>query len=220
MEGKAITLHDIANLKARQGDIEGAINSYKKCLRIFESINNARCKATTLNQLASLNFQQGHVDEALQMFYQAAQAFAEIHAYIDLCKILGNLGFIDERKGIIYLAQALWLCLKIQMPLVYTIDIFEVMYNTVPKGNEMQALLGTTAYYLCQVDNTEHPQLEDFQRRSFRILTDAAYAQEVKPELFEAWLVQLQLNNPKYFIPRLIERLDRIVGDDWLFERF
>ncbi len=221
VQGKATTLHQMAGLKAQQGDIENAIALYNQSLEIEESINNVQGKAVTLNNLANLAYQAGDTDKVVELLKQAAQALAEIRAYVDLRQVLYNLGIADENKGIIYLAQAVWLCLRVQIPLIATVETLQSMYNQIPKGDELESLLGATACYLCQIRGANHPQLEELQERSFKILVDAAAAQGVETqEAFDTWYVQQQLNNNEYFIRRLLERLEEIVADEWLFERF
>ena len=123
--------------------------------------------------------------------------------------------------GDVYLAQAVWLCLRVQIPVRDAVDTFRAMYYLVPKSDEMEALLGATAVYWCQVPGREHPQLEELQEISFNILAGAAGAQGIETqEAFNTWYVQQRLNEPEYFIPRLVERLEEIVVDGWLFERF
>ena len=219
--GKAATLHEMGHLKAQQGEIEQAIALFNQSLEIKESINDVGGKAATLNNLANLAYQTGDIPKVIELLQQAAQALAEIRAYIDLHKVLYNLGVADESKGIIYLAQAVWLCLRVEIPLINAVDTLETMYNLVPKGDEMEALLGATAVYLCQVRGREHPQLEELQQRSLKILAGAAVVQGIETqEGFDSWIVQEGLNDAEYFIPRLVERLEVIVGDGWLITDF
>ncbi|WP_245911834.1 tetratricopeptide repeat protein [Brunnivagina elsteri] len=221
VQGKAATLHQIAGLKAQQGDIEGAIALYNQSLSIYESINDVQGKAATLNNLADLSYQAGDIEKALEYLQQTAQTLGEIRDYVNLRQVLKNLGVADESKEIIYLAQAVWLCLRVQIPLIATVETFESMYQSVPQGDEIEALLGATAVYLCQARGDNHPQLDELQQRSFKILAGAAGAQGIETqEAFDTWYVQQQLNDPEYFIPRLFERLEEIVADEWLFERF
>ncbi|WP_238178408.1 tetratricopeptide repeat protein [Calothrix sp. 336/3] len=218
---KAATLHAMAYLKAQQGDIEGAIALYNQSLQIKESINDVGGKAGTLNNMAYLAGKIGDTARELELYLQVADILGKIRDYINLRTVLSNLCVTDENQGIIYLAQAAWLCLRVQIPLTATVETFEAMYNSVPQGDEMEALLGRTAVYLCQVRGANHPQLEELQQRSFKILAGAAVAQAIETqEAFDTWIEQQQLNNPEYFIPRLVEKLAEIVGDGWLFERF
>ena len=55
---------------------------------------------------------------------------------------------------------------------------------------------------------------------SFEILLGAAGAQGIETqEAFDTWVVQQRLNDPEYYLTRLIQRLEEIVGDGWLFDR-
>nr|WP_228014697.1 tetratricopeptide repeat protein [Fortiea sp. LEGE XX443] len=221
VKGKAATLHEMALLKAQQGDVAGAIALFQQSLDIKESINDVQGKAATLANMAYWEGERGNKTKQLELNLQAAQLLGQVNAYLDLCTILGNLSVADEIKGIIYLAQAVWLCLRVQVPLTGTINKLRVMYNSVPQGDEIQALLGAVAMYLCQVRRDEHPQLEELQQRSFEILVGAAAAQGIGTgEALETWYVQQRLNDPNYFIPHLVQLLEEIVGDEWLFERF
>ncbi|WP_414550616.1 tetratricopeptide repeat protein [Anabaena sp. CCY 0017] len=219
--GKAATLANMAGLKAQQGDIAGAIALFQQSLDINESINDVRGKAMTLMNMAYWEGERGNKTQELQLYLQAAQLLGQVRAYINLCTTLGLLSLTDETKGIIYLAQAVWLCLRIEVPLTDTVDTLHVMYNRVAQGDEMEALLGAVAVYFYQIRGASHPQLEDLEQHSFQILLGAAAAQGIeKEEAFDTWIVQQRLNEPEYFIPQLKQRLEAIIGDEWLFERF
>jgi tetratricopeptide (TPR) repeat protein len=221
MQSKAATLCQIARLKANQGDIEGAIALYNQSLQITESINDMQGKAVTIAGLAYWEGERGNKTKQLELNLEAAKNLGKIRDYINLHTVLDNLGVADETKRIIYFAQAVWLCLRVQIPLAATVATFEWMYNQFPQSDEMQALLGAAALYLCTVHGDGHPQLEELQQRSFKILAGAAVAQGIETqEAFDTWIVQERLNDEEYFIPRLVEKLEEIVGDGWLFERF
>ncbi|MEA5553660.1 CHAT domain-containing protein, partial [Anabaena cylindrica UHCC 0172] len=64
LKEKASTLHNMAGLKATQGDINGAIAFYQQSLEINESINDVRSKATTLHEMARLKATQGDINGA------------------------------------------------------------------------------------------------------------------------------------------------------------
>ncbi|BAZ40615.1 TPR repeat-containing protein [Calothrix sp. NIES-4101] len=221
VRGKAATLHNMADLKAQQGEIEDAIALYNQSLQIYESINDVRGKAATLNNMAYLAGKIGDTARELELYLQVADILGQIRDYINLRTVLKNLGVTDESQRIIYFAQAVWLCLRVQIPLTATLETFESMYQSVPQGDEIEALLGAGVVYLCAVRGGEHPQLEELQERGFNILLGAAGAQGIETqEAFDTWYESQQLNNPEYYMPRLYEKLAEIVGDEWLFERF
>jgi tetratricopeptide (TPR) repeat protein len=221
LQGKAATLHEMALLKTEQGDITSGIRFLQQSVKIYEKINNAKGKAAMLNSRAYFEGKRGDKAKQLELTLQAAQIFGQVHAYVDLFTTLVNLAITDEIKGIIYIAQAVWLSLRIHTPLANTVMTIDSMYKLLGEDDEMEALLGAVAIYLCQVRGDEHPQLEKLQERSFQILAGAATAQGIETqEAFDNWYVQQRLNDPDYFIPRLVALLEAIVGDEWLFDRF
>jgi tetratricopeptide (TPR) repeat protein len=221
VQGKAATLHAMAGLTAQSGDIDGVIALYHQSLEIKERINNVQGKAATLASMAYLAGETGDKVRQLDLNLQAASAFAQIRAYIDLVTVLVNLGVADKSNGLVYLAQATWLIIKIQTPFTKTIQLIRDLYDAVPQGDEMEALLGAMAVFFCYQRGKNHPQLEEFQKGSLNMISAAASAQGIETqEAFDTWFVQQRLNDPKYYIPRLLQRLEEIVGDEWLFERF
>ncbi|WP_375471292.1 tetratricopeptide repeat protein [uncultured Nostoc sp.] len=220
VKGKAATLNNMAQVFAQQGDIAKAIALWEQSLEIIEQIGDVKGKATILNNMALVIAQQGDTAKAITLYEQVASTLAQISAYGDLVTVLSNLGLTVESNGLVYLAQAIWLTLRIQASLADTIKLIRVLYNRVPQGDELKALLGATAMFFCKRRGEGHPQLEELQKRSFKIVLDVAGAQGIKmPEAFDAWVVQQRLNDPEYFLPRLNQRLEEIVGNGWLFDR-
>ncbi|MEI2578911.1 tetratricopeptide repeat protein [Scytonema sp. PRP1] len=218
--GKAVTLNNMALLIAQQGDIQRAIALWEQSLELIERIGDVGGKAVTLANLAYWAGETGDKAKELDLNLQAASAFAQVRAYGDLVTVLGNLGVADESNGLVYLAQAIWLTLRIQAPLADTIQIIHALYNTVPQGDELEALLGRTALFFCNSRGEGHPQLEELQKLSFRMLSAVVRAQGIETqEVFDSWLAQQSLNEPEYFLPQLTQRLEEIVGDEWLFDR-
>lgn len=75
-----------------------------------------------------------------------------------------------------------------------------------------------TAMFFCRTRGGEHPQLKELEDRSFKLLLGAASGQGIETqEAFDAWFVEKQLSDPQYFIPRLAQQLEAIIGDGWVF---
>ncbi|MEH1826011.1 MAG: CHAT domain-containing protein [Nostoc sp.] len=218
VKGKATTLNNMAQVIADQGDIPRAIALYEKSLEIKEQIGDVKGKAATLANMAYWAGETGDKVRQLELNLQAVSALTQVRAYSDLVTVLSNLGLTDESNGLVYLAQAIWLTLRIQAPLGQTIQLIRVLYNKVPRGDELEAVLGATAMFFCSRRGEGHPQLEELQEDSFKIILGAASAQGIETqEAFDTWFPQ-QID-PEYFLPRLNQRLEEIVGDGWLFDR-
>jgi tetratricopeptide (TPR) repeat protein len=219
LQEKASTLNNIALVFAHQGDIARAIALWEQDLEISEQIGDVKGKAATLNNMAQVFAHQGDIPKAIALYGQVATTLGQIRAYGDLVTVLSNLGLTDESNGLVYLAQAMWLTLRIQAPLVSTINRIRVLYNRVPEGDELEAVLGATAMFFCNYRGEGHPQLEELQESSWKMIAGAAGRQGIETqEAFDIWYVQQRLNDSEYFLPRLNQRLEEIVGDGWVFD--
>lgn len=220
VKSKAATLSNMAGIIAQQGDIARALALYEQSLEIQHQIGDVKGKAITFNNMAGIFARQGDIPKAVALYKKVASTLAQIRAYSDLVTVLNNLGLTDESNSLVYLAQAIWLTLRIQAPLANTIYLIQDLRNRVPQGDELEALLGRTAIFFCKYRGEGHPQLEELQERSSEIILGAARAQGIETQkAFDAWVVQQRLNDPEYFLPRLNQRLEEIVGDGWLFDR-
>jgi tetratricopeptide (TPR) repeat protein len=64
---RAVTLGDIARLKAQGGDVAGALALHQERLQIFEQLGDVRSRAVTLGDIARLKAQGGDVAGALAL---------------------------------------------------------------------------------------------------------------------------------------------------------
>jgi tetratricopeptide (TPR) repeat protein len=229
VKGKATTLNNMAQLISVQGDIERALHRWQQSLDICEQIGDLSGKATTLNNMARVYFQQGNQPLAITLTRQAAQALVNANDYIKLCTALRNLGVMDDvENSQIYFAQTVWLSLYIQVPLTDSIALFRSFYQRIPLDDELASLLAVTAGFYCRTRGERHPRLEELLKTCEEMLVNAAAGQGVKidgnhPEKTRKslgkWFKKSQLNNPDMFLPKLIQRLEEIVEDNWLFDR-
>ncbi len=219
VKGEATTLNNIAQVIAQQGDIERALALWQESLEISERIGDVQGKAVTLNNMAEVAYQQGDLQKSLELFRETAAALGQIKAFGDLFTVLSNLGVADESQSLAYLSQALWLALRIQTPLQNTLTLIHYLLNQVPQGDVLEALLAATALFFCQTRGQGHPQLESLQQSALQLLSAAATAQGIETqESLGEWFAQQQLNDPQVFLPQLNQRLEAIIGDQWLFD--
>ncbi|WP_392482261.1 CHAT domain-containing protein [Nostoc sp. C110] len=217
---KATILNNMANAIVNQGNIEQGLSLLDKSLNINKDVGNILGQAENLANIACVAGKTGNIPRQIELNLQAIELFAQVKAYGQMATVLRYLGLSDESNGLVYLAQAIWLTLRIQAPLVDTIQLIRVLYNKVPQGDELEAVLGATAMFFCNSQGEGHPQLEELQEHSFKMIAGAASAQGIETEeAFGNWFTQQRLNDPEYFLPRLNQRLEDIVGDGWLFDR-
>jgi len=219
IQGEAATLNNMAGVIAQQGGIKHALDLWQESLEISERIGDVQGAASTLANMAHWAGEMGDRPRQLELNVRSAQALGQVRAYGDLVTVLSNLGATAEDNRLAYLAQATWLSLKIKTSLAAHIALITEFFNAVPQGDELKALLATTAYFLCLQRGANHPQLPQLQEYSAQMLMAAANAQGIAPEAVEAWMAQQQLNDPAAFLPRLNQRLEALVGTSWLFDR-
>ena len=219
VKSKAATLSNMARIIAAQGDTPKALLLYEQSLKLQQKIGDVKGKAITLSNMAGAIAKQGDIPNAIIFYKQVVATLAQIRAYGVLVTVLYNLSTTDKSKGLIYLAQAMWLTLRISESLVSTINLIHALYNAVAQGDELKALLGATAIFFCVSRGEGHPQLEELRKHSLKMISDAAARQGIETqEAFDAWSVQQRLNDPQYFIRRLDQHLEQVVGNGWLFD--
>ncbi|MEH2269932.1 MAG: CHAT domain-containing protein [Nostoc sp.] len=217
---KATILNNMANAIVNQGDIEQGLSLLDKSLNINKDIGNILGQAENLANIGCVAGKTGDIPRQIELNLQAIELFAQVKAYGQMATVLRYIGIIDKSNSLVYLAQAIWLTLRIQAPLGDTIELIRALYDAVLQGDELEALLGTTAILFCKHQGEGYPQLEELQEHSFKMILGAAGVQGIETqEAFDTWLVQQRLNDPEYFLPRLNQRLEKIVGDAWLFDR-
>ena len=222
VRGKAATLNNMARIIAQQGNIPQALQLFGQSLELDERLGDVGGKAAILNNMADIIAQQGDIPQALQLYQQAAEACAQVRAYPDLVTVLRNLGAYDENKSQIYLAQAIWLSLRIQLPVANIITMLVHLYQVLSPEEPLAALLGATAMFFYSRLSEDDPQLEQFQKWVNIMLSETASAQGIDietPEECKTWFVQQRLNEPSFFFYQLNQHLEAMVGDEWLFDR-
>uniref|UniRef100_UPI00286E074F tetratricopeptide repeat protein n=1 Tax=Chamaesiphon sp. VAR_69_metabat_338 TaxID=2964704 RepID=UPI00286E074F len=216
-QGEAASLHQMSMIYETLGDLNQALQLSQDSIDIKREIGDRQGEAGSLAQMASIARQQGDPVLERELRLQAAVIRGSIGDYGGLVITLRNLGANDEPDALGYLAQSLWLTVHCSTNLEDAIALIVAIYNKVPSGDSLESLLGATACYLCHTRS--HPQLEQLIELSNEII-DAASQQEIEtPADRDNWKSTNRLDDPNYFLPQLLGRLEAIVGDAWLFDR-
>jgi tetratricopeptide (TPR) repeat protein len=217
-QGEADSLHMMSIIYQILGDSTQALALSEQSIKMHREIGNRQGEAGSLHQMATIAGQQG--DAALQqdLYLQAATLLGAISDYGRLIDVLNSLGINDEPDAIGYLAQALWLTLKLPTNLQRAITLISYISRKIPTGDPLKSLLGAAAIHLCH--HYKHPELDQLIELSGGIILYAAEQQGITTQAdYNDWIIQNRLNDPDYFLPLLINKLESIVGDSWLFDK-
>jgi tetratricopeptide (TPR) repeat protein len=217
-QGEAGSLHVMSMIYQSLGDLNQALQFSQDSIRILREIGYRQGEAASLTMMANIASEQGDATRVKELFLQAAEVFGSIGDYSGLISVLHNLGTNDEPDVIGYLAQSLWLTLHCSTNLESAIILIVAIYQKVPSSYKLESLLGATACYLCQTRS--HPELEQLIERSDKMIRHAASQQGIETQVdYDNWKSTNRLDDPDYFVPELLRRLESIVGDGWLFDK-
>jgi tetratricopeptide (TPR) repeat protein/CHAT domain-containing protein len=217
---RAVTLGDIARLRAQAGDVEGPLKLHAEMLEMFEKLGDVRERAVTLTDLARLAARQNDLERARLLNLDAARTLAALRAWIDLALVMFNLGSLDVAGAPQYLAQILWLALRVQVPVMASVHAAATLLQKLGPPHEAGPLVATTAMYWAQTRGAGHPQQEQLQQLGVRMLMACAEARSIGEAQFQAWFEVTGLNDPGKFLPALDAALVALVGEgNWVFDR-
>jgi len=218
VRGKAATLHEMACILAQQGQVEEALRLYKESLELKEKIGDVRGKAATLANMAWLAGRQGDAEKQRELNLAAARALASIRAWPDLATVLGNLSQSDALDAAAFLSQAVWLSLRVTLPLEDAVMLCAALVGELGPAHSAAPLAATTGNFLA-VRAEGHPKREEMLRLGAGMLSACVQARKVPPEKAIEWIKAEGLNDPGRFLPALNKAIEEIVGDQWLFDR-
>ena len=98
-KGLADAYNNIGYLSIIQGNIPTALESFEKCIKIDEEINDKNGIATTLNNLATIYDSQGNIPKALEYYSRCLKLMEEIGDKKGISVSLHNIGLIYKNQG-------------------------------------------------------------------------------------------------------------------------
>ena len=177
-------------------------------------------QAGTLAQMAWAVGESGDHARSDQLNQQAARALGSVRAYLDLMTVLHNLGVTAQQEREIFAAQAAWLALRVQAPLDDSLAAVGLLFSLVGQGDPLQTLLGAAALILVTSRGENHPQREKLREKAEKLLSIAAGNAGIQtPEARRQWFAENRLADSTHVFPRLLELLEQLVGERWLFDR-
>jgi len=213
-------LSNYAELVAQQGDVKRALELWQQSLALKEQIGDVKGKAVTLANMAWLAGQQGDAEEERRLNLEAARALSDVRSWLDLVTVLGNLGSSGSEDDAAFLAQAMWLALRVEVPAEDSLNLAAAMIEKLGVDHEVAPKLAMAAILLVQMRGENHPQQQEMLQGASGMLMACAAARGIEPEKIESWLESEGLNNPNRFAPELMAGLEEMVeAGEWLFDR-
>jgi tetratricopeptide (TPR) repeat protein len=211
-------LGTISSIYEELGDLDRAVTFCKKSLELKRAISDRQGEVFFLDRLAIIAGKQKDFVREQELYLQIVNILSSIDDYDSLIITIDNLGSSEDPMAISYLAQALWLTIQIPKDLEAAVHLIAALFDRIPDGDSLEALLGAAALYFCQT--ISHPNMEDINSLSGRMISQAANKQGVNnQEDYNNWKIKNRLDEPEYFMGELYERLELIVGDSWIFDR-
>jgi tetratricopeptide (TPR) repeat protein len=211
-------LGTISSIYEELGDLDRAFTFCQQSLELKRLIGDRQGEVALLDRLAMISGKQNDLDRERELYLQIVNILSSIDDYDNLITTLDNLGSSEDPMAISYLAQALWLMIQIPKDLEVAVHLIDNLFDLIPTGDSLEALLSAAALYFCQT--LSHPEIEDINALSGQMISQAANNQGIdNREDYNNWKIKNRLDEPEYFMGELYERLELIVGDSWLFDR-
>lgn len=104
---RAVTLGDVARLRAQAGDVLGALALHEERLEIFEQLGVVRERAMTLGDVAHFRARSGDVSGALALYEEIFGIIEQLGDVQGRAVMLGHVAFLRAQSGDISGALAL-----------------------------------------------------------------------------------------------------------------
>ena len=103
-EGRAVTLGDIARIRANKGEVDEALKLHSEAMQTYDALGDRRSRAVTLGDIARIRANKGEVDEALKLpprgrcksSTPSATAAPRAVTLGDIARIRADKGEVDE----------------------------------------------------------------------------------------------------------------------------
>ncbi len=104
---RAVTLGEVARLRAQSGDVSGALKLYEEILGIFDSLGDGQQRAVALGDVARLRAQSGDVSGALALHEERLGIFESLGDVRERALTLGDVARLRVQSGDVSGALAL-----------------------------------------------------------------------------------------------------------------
>ena len=136
---------------------------------------------------------------------------------VQTCDIL----FLSEQTlSLPALGQGIWLAVTYPVDPELSVAMLQHVVDETPPEADGAAVAAITAHYLADLRSTQ-PQRDQLLIYTNQVLATVArrHSGVDGQQAFDQWLLEMELNDPALFLPRLRNVVDVLVQDDWWFDR-
>jgi tetratricopeptide (TPR) repeat protein len=203
--GEANSLHQLSVIYQRLGDLNQALQFSQKSIEIQREIGNRKGEAASLHQLSRIYQTLGDLNQALQLSQESIEIFREIGNRKGEAASLHQLSIIYERLD------------DLNQALKFSQQSIEIQREIGNHEGEAGSLHQLSIIYERLGDLNQALQLS---QDSIEIKREIGDRQGIETQSdYDNWKRTNRLDDPDYFLPELLTRLESIVGDGWLFDK-
>ncbi len=162
----------------------------------------------------------GETAEAWELARKAFDVFIDAESWqdaVEACEVMYNTG---EPANITALCHGIWLSVTYPVEPQTTITMINYFIDETPDNSDGAAVAAAVAHYVAGVRaSDEEYESISFLTRNMLVRVAERHSQVKSQEELDMWMMKLELNDPKVFLPRFGRVLDIIVIDQWWIDR-
>ena len=202
-----------------RGELEQLLASHQQHLEALPAdaeVDRARVQLDIAEALRGLGRNEASWQQARAAFdvFLANELWQEA---VEACDILYQT---DQPESIVALANGTWLAVTYPINPNTSVAMLHHIVEETPDRSDGGAVAAAAAHYIADMRTAgkAHESLTFF---TSQILGQVAkrHRDIEDPEMLNVWMEALQLNDPGEFLPRLLQVLEVIVGDNWWYDR-
>ncbi len=126
----------------------------------------------------------------------------------------------DQALSLPALGMGIWLAVTYPVDPELSVAMLQHVVDETPPEADGAAVAAITAHYLADLRARE-PQREQLLIFTNQLLATVArrHSGVDNQRAFDQWVIDMELNDPALFLPRLRNVVDVLVQDDWWFDR-
>lgn len=162
----------------------------------------------------------GDTGKAWELARIALDAFIATENWQDAVEACEVLYQTDEPASAVALSHGVWLSITYPVRPQTTVTMLNYLVDETPPKSDGAAVAAVTAHYIAGVRAEDH-EYESLSFITKNILVKVAerHSDIKSQDQLDAWMMRMELNDPKDFLPRIGKVLEIVVMDQWWFDR-